>query len=69
MAVIPLLNLDGIFGIALINCVSLDIDRYLFDLMPATRETIVGSLCCLHISSKAFKASLGFTAKKNRQWQ
>ena len=49
---------------ALISSTSLDSDKYLFDFMPATRDTIFGFFTTAHISAYAFMASFGLTPKK-----
>ena len=64
MAVIPLLNLDEVFGIALISSISLALDKYFFDFIPATRDTIFGFFIAAYISLHACMASFGFTPKK-----
>ena len=59
---IPLLNLEDVFGITRINSTLVDLERYFLDFNPATNETILGFLTREHISSYAPKASFGFTA-------
>ena len=43
-AVIPLLNLEEVVGITLINWALFDLIKYFLDLIPATKDMILGFL-------------------------